>query len=341
MKRIGVLLVDDSPFMLSYIGQVLSADPRIKLVAALPDAAQALARIDESEIEVIVTDMVMPVMDGVDFVRSIMAKNPKPVLLLSSLNKESPMVFQALKEGAVDFIEKPNRVQAQNPGEGFPLVEKIISIRDSKPVRAISDVLTRSPHTNDGLLYFKAIVIGASTGGPGVIEFILMNLPVNFPLPIIIAQHMPNAFLHSFAARLSGLLDRKVTIATDNAELEPGQIFLMPSEVNTKIKNSKTGKVRFALTEETYPEYNGPSVNALFLSAAEAFGNKCIGLILSGMGRDGAKGMKEMHEAGAICIIQDEASAVVYGMPSACIEAGIPARVIKLDQIPGFLASCV
>ena len=180
-----------------------------------------------------------------------------------------------------------------------------------------------------------------STGGPGAIESILENLPSNFSLPVVVAQHMPERFIETFAERLNSKKIFRVKIAEDQEALKPGVVYLAPGHCNLEIVRNESERYVFRYTSKTFKEFNFPSVDCLFQSVAETFSHRSIAVILTGMGKDGMKGMCQIRESGGYTIGQDESSSVVYGMPKAAFEAGAVRQVLKLSEIPGFVVSCL
>ena len=194
-----------------------------------------------------------------------------------------------------------------------------------------------SAHTN-----YDIIVMGASTGGPGAVELIIKNLPANLSIPVVIAQHMPERFLQSFTSRLNEYTPLQVKMARAEEKPRGGTVYVAPGRRNLKIvRDNTTGEVKFGFTQRKFREFNEPSVDCLFSTAAEVFKDKVIGVLLSGMGRDGAEGLGDILNAGGYTVAQDEKSSVVFGMPKYAWEIGTVKQVVALKEIPGFLISCL
>ena len=338
------MLIEDSAFMRIIISDYLRKDPMIELVGTASNGKEGFEKTNLLRPDVVISDMVMPEFDGLYAVKEIMKYCPTPIVLLSSLEKTNPMIFEALNAGAVDFFDKPKgNIKDTLDGGGYQLSDLVKSVAevDEHVLGSISTTEINHSHTFDTISY-EVVVIGASTGGPGVTESIIKRLPANLAVPVVIAQHMPERFLISYAERLNNLTPLTVKVPLNGEELQPYTIYIAPGNKNTRVtKRKHSNRAAIALTEDTYDEYNFPSVDCLFLSAAEAFGKKVIGLILTGMGRDGTVGLKKIKEAGGITIVQDEASSIIYGMPKSAWESGAASHQVKLKDIPGFIVSCL
>jgi len=339
--KITTVIIDDSGLMRIMLSDALKSDPMITVLGTASNGKDGVEKVRQLNPDVVITDMIMPNYDGLYVVETIMAENPKPVLLLSSLNKTNAEVFDALKAGAVDFIDKP----VNNGSNSFQRSVNILTTKIKMASSMNTKVVTVSPkknnhdHTFSDKLNYDAIAIGASTGGPSAIEYILGKLPVNLNIPVVIAQHMPDRFITSFCDRLSGVIPLKVQVAHDNEEVESGVVYLAPGTANLTV-SSLQGKVRFHYTSRKYKEFNNPSVDCLFESMAEVYGSRLIAAILTGMGKDGARGIKKIRESGGVTIAQDDDSCVVNGMPGAAAELKAIDYTVKLHDIPGFIVNC-
>lgn len=343
MERIRTILIDDSAFMRKVISDIIHTDDTIELVGVANNGQTGTSMALQLKPDVVITDMVMPDYDGLYVVNAVMDKQPTPIILLSSLEKTDGRIFDALKFGAFDFIDKPvdmARVKATD----YPLLDLIkqASRTDISLLKA-RQLANRNNHAHSfGEVQYEIIVIGASTGGPGALEFIIHNFPENLSIPVVIVQHMPTRFLESFTQRLNDSSALSVRLARKGEALMGGTIYIAPGHANMRVERSHlTGAPMFTFTEKQFPEYNFPSVDCLFESVAEKFGPRSIGVVLTGMGKDGTMGMKKMKAAGAYTIAQDEESSIVYGMPKAAVENGAVRQVVSLKQIPGFIISCL
>jgi two-component system, chemotaxis family, protein-glutamate methylesterase/glutaminase len=342
--KIRTLLIEDSAFMRRLIGDIIRNDETLELIGVAKNGHEGTELTKQLKPDVLVTDMVMPEYDGLYVVNQVMTNSPLPIILLSSLERTDRRVFDALERGAFDFIDKPSGLDSDKM-KTFRLVD-LIKEASSTDVTLLRQKEKQRQNANqhafEASLNYDIVVIGASTGGPGAVESILTNLPRNLQVPVVIVQHMPHRFLETFAERLNDLISMKVQIARKGETLKPGIIYIAPGMGNLRIeKGLATGQPLFTITEKKYKEYNYPSIDCLFESVAAVYGERSIGVILTGMGRDGTSGLSTIKERGGFTIGQDEYSSVVYGMPKAAHENGAVKRVVPLKEIPGFIISCL
>jgi len=336
-SRIRTLLIDDSSFMRRVIGDIISADEQLELIGTASNGKEGVQLASKLRPDVIVTDMMMPDSDGLYVVKQVMGNFPTPVILLSSLDKGNQRIFDALDNGAFEFIDKPVELGSKSLFD-YPLNSlikhaaaadlQLMNFRNAKVEKAIVyDANEKKKH--------DIILIGASTGGPGAVEGIIMSLPSNLKVPVVVAQHMPSRFLETFAQRLNGLSPLPVKLAFKGQVIIGGNIYVVPGDYNTRIERSVLDhQPIFAFTQRTYDEFNNPSINCLFESAVEVYGRNTMGIILTGMGKDGMKGLKSIHDSGGFTIAQDEQSSIVYGMPKAAVQIGAVRCVAGLKDIP-------
>ena len=344
IKPIRTLLIDDSAFMRKVIGDIIRKDNSLELVGIANDGQRGTDMALALKPDVLITDMVMPERDGMYVVETVMEKYPTPIILLSSLEKTNVRIFDALQSGAFEFIDKPTDMDVVRGGT-YPLVELIkeaartdITILKAKQLAKKNS----HAHTFTQSVNYDIIVIGASTGGPSAVEWVINNLPKNLMIPVIVVQHMPARFLETFVSRLAQSSPIPIKLAHRGEHVKGGIIYIVPGEANTRVENNLiTGSPIFTSTLRKYDEYNFPSVDCLFESVAEIYGERTIGVILTGMGKDGASGLNKIKNKGGFTIAQDEESSVVYGMPKAAADRGAVRRVVKLGEIPGFLVSCL
>jgi len=342
-KMIRVAVVDDSALMREILSSILSEAPDIQVVGTARDPYVARELIKKTNPDVLTLDIEMPRMDGLGFLDKIMSLRPMPVVMVSSLTqKGADATMQALELGAVDFVSKPafdlkSDMQAKS--------EEIIS-----KVRNASRARVRSRRTSDSAgrvqkpaIQFKSteriIAIGASTGGVEALREVICALPPDAPA-VLITQHMPEQFTKSFATRLDSICKVKVQEAVDGQRVLPGHVYLAPG--NFHLSLARTG-ANYLCRVHDGPPVSGhrPSVDVLFESVARVAGQNAVGVILTGMGRDGAAGLLSMRKAGARTIGQDEASCVVYGMPRVAYEAGGVERQLPLSAICSGLVEAV
>lgn len=345
MKKIRVLCVDDSALVRSLMVEIIDSQPDMEVVAVAPDPLVARDLIKQHNPDVLTLDVEMPRMDGLDFLERLMRLRPMPVVMVSSLTeRNSDVTLKALELGAVDFVTKPKLGLRDGLLEyGNVIADKIraaamsrprrrtISDNEPKPVRRLVSNFSTTE---------KLILIGASTGGTEAIRQILEPLPANSPA-ILITQHMPAGFTKSFVQRLDGLCDVQVHEAEHGQRVLPGHVYLAPGGV-AHMKLARSGANYVVELEDSEPvNRHRPSVDVLFESAAKVAGKNAVGVILTGMGKDGAKGLLAMKEAGAQTFAQDEATCVVFGMPREALAIGAASEAVPLPKISEKLLASV
>lgn len=336
-----VLIVDDSSFFRHRLQDVLTEDATIEVIGTAGNGQEAMARVAELKPDVVTMDVEMPVMDGITAVRNIMAKTPVPILMLSALTTDGAnATLDALDAGAVDFFPKqfhedrdnlslsPHllRMKIRKLGRGGVQLRRVPSAPAKAPVApSVPDVpLPRG---------VKLLIIGASTGGPAALQQIVGALPASFPIPVLIVQHMPASFTGAFAQRLDRLCALQVKEASDGDELRPGTIYLARGGCHVEVRERR-GHYLLLEREPRVEEHYRPGVDIAFESAAQTLGAHVLGLVLTGMGADGREGARHIKAAGGQVWTQDEASCVIYGMPSAVSKAGLSDRELPLGAIP-------
>jgi two-component system, chemotaxis family, protein-glutamate methylesterase/glutaminase len=341
INKIRVLLVDDSGFMRLVVSDMINSSDDFFVIDTATNGLEAVEKTMLLNPDVVVLDLTMKEYDGLYAVKHIMQSKPTPIVILSALGNTQPeVVFEALDNGACDFITKPDGLVGSRVREvQHDLLHKLKSAfnADKSNLGKKTTQKYNLAHQFDTTLY-DMVVMGASTGGTGAIESILTKLPSNLPIPIIIAQHMTEGFIFSFAERLAGTVNFPVKVATLGETPRPGSVYLLPCDANMELRK-KGNRVSFQTTDKQFKEYNCPSVDCLFLSAAEVYGSRLASVLLTGMGKDGAQGSKAIFDKGGYTITQDEASSVVFGMPKAAIELGASRKTLSVHQIPSFLVS--
>lgn len=340
-KKIRVLVVDDSAFVRQMLTRMLSEDPAIEVVGAAPDPYAARERIKALNPDVLTLDVEMPRMDGVTFLANLMRLRPMPVVMVSSLTAQGAEVtLRALELGAVDFVTKPQLDLAHtldDYAEEIRAKVKAAAAARLQPRAAIArpSAGSKAPHRAAGggplRTTERLIAIGASTGGTEAIKDVLLALPAHAP-GIVITQHMPQAFTGAFARRLDGLCAMTVCEAQDGQQILPGHAYIAPGNHHLLVRRDGA---RYVCQLSDGPPVNRhrPSVDVLFRSVAQNVGPNAIGVILTGMGADGAEGLAEMRAAGAHTLAQDEKSSVVWGMPGSALKRGAVAEVLPLGAI--------
>jgi two-component system, chemotaxis family, protein-glutamate methylesterase/glutaminase len=330
---VRVLVVDDSAFMRKLIPQMLAADNSIEVVGTAMDGKFCLKKIEELKPNVVTLDLKMPEMDGIDTLKEIMRRDPVPVIVFSSHSTEGASVtMKALALGAFDFVTKPKDASANMAETAKELIAKVKAAAECKlKPRMTSGIPMKLPKgAVSAGAPTKIVAIGVSTGGPQALEYLLSQLPGDFPGVIVIVQHMPDGFTDMFARRLDELSPLRVKEAQSGDMLQPGRVLICPGSRHMKVKRLPMGDV-VVLSDE--PRVNGhrPSVDVLLRSVAEEFHNQAIGVLMTGMGDDGAEGLGAIKKEGGMTVAQSEESCVVYGMPKAAIERGYALRVVGLD----------
>ncbi len=335
MKQVRVLVVDDSALMRKLIPQMLAADESIDVVGTAMDGSFCLKKIEDLKPNVITLDLEMPGMNGIDTLKEIMRRQPVPVIVFSSHSTDGATVtMKALGLGAFDFVTKPKDASAHMAETARELIAKVKAAADCKlKPRVMMGVPPRpekAPAPSGAPN--KVVGIGVSTGGPQALEFVLSQLPGDFPGAITVVQHMPDGFTDMFARRLDEICPMRVKEAQSGDLLLPGRVLICPGNRHMKLKRLPLGDIA-VLSDE--PRVNGhrPSVDVLLKSLAEEFRANAVGVLMTGMGDDGAEGLGAVKREGGMTIAQNEESCVVYGMPKAAIERGHAIRVVGLDTM--------
>jgi two-component system chemotaxis response regulator CheB len=338
--KIRVLIVDDSTSIRTLIRGILSADPAIEVVGMAADGIEAVEKAESLKPDVITLDVEMPRMDGITALRKIMAKAPGTrVIMLSSLTQEGAKItFEALEAGAFDYISK-------SAAKGFE-AETLAKVKESAhsrfgratapPARSVAAPPLQAAVRGKKISY---VGIGASTGGPIALQEVLAQIPANFPYGILVAIHMPKTFTGTYAERINGKCAITVREAVDGELLRPGVALIAPGGMHVTLARQASGLAVKTEPVANYPKHVFvPSIDVMMSSMAEMSGGAMAGVILTGMGNDGLKGMQLLKQKGGTTIVQDEATSVIYGMPRACVEAGVADVVLPLGRIGAEIA---
>lgn len=363
---IRVLVVDDSSFFRRRVSEIINSESRLEVIDVATNGREAVDKAQRLKPDVITMDIEMPVMDGITAVREIMASNPTPILMFSSLTHDgAKATLDALDAGALDFLPKKFEDIARNRDEAVALLQqRVLQIAAKKafmrrPVVSRPAVSSPVPTSGSSLLNrtqpttpslspsrpvagatrFKAsgkkyqlTAIGTSTGGPVALQKILTKLPANYPHPIVLIQHMPATFTAAFASRLNSLCKIEVKEAEDGDVLRPGVAYLAPGGKQMMLEG-RPGAAKLRIIDGGERMNYKPCVDVTFGSASKVYGDKVLSMVLTGMGADGREGARMLKNAGATIWAQDEDSCVVYGMPQAVAKAGISSEDLPLDRI--------
>jgi two-component system, chemotaxis family, protein-glutamate methylesterase/glutaminase len=342
-NKVRVLIVDDSSFMRMAIRRILTSDPDIEVVGIANDGAEGVKKTIELKPDLVTMDIEMPVLDGISALKQIMAKAPTRVIMVSTLTNEGARAtFDALEAGAVDYIPKnitdSTTAQAIFREEMLRKVKEAVRAAGSRrttliPARQTS-VIRKVTESKLPKIRMSYVAIGASTGGPVALQEVLSRIPVNFPYGIMVVIHMPKAFTGPYADRLNAKCSLNIKEAAEGDILKPGTALIAPGGMHTTFTRRPGGIAVHPVPTSEYPNYSYiPSVDLMMTSMADLCNGAMLGVVLTGMGNDGFKGMKHLKGKGGITLVQDEASSTIYGMPRACIEGGVADVVLPLDHI--------
>ena len=346
---IKVLIVDDSAFMRNALGKMLSSDPEIAVIGTARDGYDAVQKVADLRPDLVTMDVEMPRMDGIEALRRILAEAPVPVIMVSSLTTDGARAtLEALEIGAVDFLPKNlsdlsvNIVRIREI-----LIDKIkqIARRRMPPSRRIPRAPAGTPPA--GPVRYRTerrigiVAIGTSTGGPKALQEVIPHLPGDLPVPVIVVQHMPPAFTGPFAERLNEQSRIAVKEAEDGEVLKAGVVLVAPGRGHLIVQRERTGECSVAVAANRPDLIYRPSADLMMVSVAEAYPGRALGVILTGMGNDGEKGMRAIKATGGRTIAQDEGTCVVYGMSRAVIEAGIADKVVPIEEVAGEIVNAV
>ena len=335
-RVLRVLIVDDSAYVRKVIKQMLSRSPFIEVVGTARDGEEALALVQDLHPDVVTVDLIMPGIDGLGFIHAQMSRTPLPIIVVSIASETSQLVLDALDAGAIDFVQKPSALASEKVFEmADDLVEKVkaagnVRLGAMKPADGVPTL--KSSHDGKPTSGLKVIVIGISTGGPQALKQLIPRLPQNFPVAIAIVMHMPVGYTELYAKRLNELSALEVLEAHEGAEVRKGRVLLAPAGRHLTFTGANSS-VLAHLDARPFDTLHRPSVDVLFRSAAETFGNGALGVVMTGMGSDGKEGSSFIKSKGGIIFAEAEESCIVFGMPRSIIDAGLASRTIPLEHM--------
>jgi two-component system chemotaxis response regulator CheB len=345
------MVVDDSGFFRRRIEEILNEDGRIEVIGSAANGKEAVEKVSALNPDVITMDIEMPVMDGITAVQKIMQANPVPILMFSSLTTEgAEATLKALEAGAMDFLPKKMEDISLDRAEAARILRarvRLLAARGLGKTQAAvrSTAATRpkpavAPRVSRRKGEYKLVAIGTSTGGPVALQSVLTKLPANFPVPILMVQHMPASFTPAFAQRLDSLCKIHVKEAADGDELKAGTAYLAPGGKQMLVEKRGALPV-IRITDGDIGQHYKPCVDITFGSVSRVFTGNVLAIIMTGMGADGREGSRVLKQSGSSVWAQDEASSVIYGMPAAVAEAGLAEQILPLDQIGARLVEAV
>lgn len=351
---VRVLVVDDSRFFRRRVTEILEANPQIKVIDVAENGEEAVKKVASLKPDVVTMDIEMPVMNGISATREIMKNTPTPVLMFSTLTTDgAKSTLDALDAGAADFLPKRFEDISTDRDEAKKLLqERVITLGQKKaparPAATAKTTLLQSKSTTPaaalstlprraGSSRVDLVAIGTSTGGPVALQEVLLNLPKNFPVPLLLVQHMPGTFTPAFAERLNQICKITIREAKDGDLLEPGTALLAPGGKQMLLKKSGSS-LRVSIEESKDNQTYKPSVDLTFSSIASQCNGDVLAIVLTGMGADGREGARELKKKGAMIWAQDEKSSIVYGMPAAIVDAGLADEVLPLNRVGTLLA---
>ncbi len=356
MSNIKVMVIDDSAVVRQVLSSIITESHGMEVIDTAADPIFALQKLEKIKPDVITLDVEMPRMDGITFLKKLMRENPIPVVMCSTLTqKSSDTSIKALRLGAVEIVSKPTSNMKQELPQQKRQIANAIRVASKarldsmKPINTAAPAILNAPEklSADAILPKKTslpltpsnklIVMGASTGGTQALEYVLSSLNINTP-GVVVVQHMPEAFTESFAKRLDSVSQVHIKQAEDGDLIETGKVLIAPGGKHMLVRNHG-GKLSAIVKEGPLVSRHRPSVDVLFRSAAQAAAKQTLGIIMTGMGDDGASGMKEMFDAGAFTVAQDEKTCVIFGMPAVAISKGGVRRISPLQQIPEIINS--
>jgi two-component system chemotaxis response regulator CheB len=334
-RVVRVLVVDDSAYVRKVVREILSRHPGLEVVGTARDGDEALEMVARLKPDVVTCDLIMPSTDGVEFIKKQMAIQPIPIVVVSIAAESSDRVLSALDAGAVDFVQKPTALATEKILDmADDLVAKLIAAAGAPVMRLQQHTAaTQAPVIASFKNRFDILVIGVSTGGPQGLKMVIPRLPASFPAPIAIVLHMPVGYTEAYAKRLDDGSALTVVEARDGEDVRPGVVFLAPAGRHLTFYRNSNGVVHTRLDVSPLDTPHRPSVDVLFQSAADVYGDRVLGLVMTGMGDDGRQGAAWIKARGGCVLTEAEETCVVYGMPRSVVEAGLSDASVPIDRL--------
>jgi len=336
---IRVLIVEDSPTVQELLSHILSSDPEIEVIGSASNGEEAIEAVTRNKPDIVTMDVYMPRMNGFEATRTIMETNPVPIIIVtgSASMREVETSFEAIEAGALTVVQKP--IGVGHPDYEFKARELIKTVKLMSEVKVVRRWAQRPRKESAAVISppseeIKVIAIGASTGGPPIIQKILSGLPINFSLPVLIVQHMAVGFIQGFTEWLSQTSKLPVHMAINGSRILPGHVYIAPEGIQMKVVMDG----RISCTNDGPENGLKPSVSYLFRSIAQVFGKNAVGVLLTGMGKDGAEELRLMKDKGAVTIVQNEESSVVFGMPGEAVKLNAAKYVLPPEKITEILS---
>jgi len=336
-RKIRVLVVDDSAYVRKVVREILNSAPDTEVVGTAADGEEALRRVEELQPDVVTLDLIMPRVDGIQFLKKQMAKRPIPVVVLSIASETGEMAMAALEAGAVELLQKPTALASERIYEVAERLARAVrsaaqaslaklEMTKQEPLRAAPP-----PHRGKGAV--DLVALGLSTGGPQALKHVLRGLPRDLRVPVAVVLHMPVGYTELYARSLDAVLELSVREAREADPLEPGRVLIAPAGRHMTFVRSEDGVVRTHLDARPVDTLHRPSVDVMFTSAAKVYGARALGVVMTGMGNDGVEGAREIKAHGGIVFSEAQETSVIYGMPRAVEEAGLSDRVVPLHAM--------
>lgn len=346
-RLVRVLVVDDSAYVRKVVKQMLSRSPFIEVIGAAHNGKEALEMVEQLKPDVVTLDLIMPNMNGIEFLREQMKRCPVPTIVVSIASESGTMALEALDAGAVDFVQKPTALATEKVFEiGDELIQKVKAAANVRlshlPAAIASEGISSnsvSPRTSTlkvqktSSTSVDIVVLGISTGGPQALSFLIPQLPEDLAVPVAIVLHMPIGYTEMYARRLNEICSLKVIEAREGDAVEPGVVLIAPAGRHLSFIRQPDGKVVTHLDARPFDTLHRPSVDVLFQSAAEVYGDRVLGVVMTGMGSDGKQGAAWIKSHGGTIFTEAEESCVVYGMPRSVVEASLSDKSVPLDRM--------